>query len=429
MEQLTDIIFELSDKIWDYAEVDFDTKKSCDAFVEILEKYNFKIERPFVTLEHGFKATWGNASPAIGFLVEYDALHGLSQKAHIDYKESNPAQDAGHACGHNLLGSAVLLSALKLQNYLKKHQLDGSVIVYGCPAEEKGYGKSIIAKHKGFDDSDVLLTWHPSNQTSLWQDKTLAVNTYIFNFKGVSTHAAFSPEKGRSALKASELMNIGANYLREHTPDDVRIHYAYLDSGNISPNVVQDKTSLHYYVRAFDQVVLKDISNRLIDVAKGAAIMTQTQMDYTFESSCKPLLPNETLSKVMYQSLEKYLPLQYTEEAVTFAKTLSENKISPINCELQPYEINKLSYISTDVGDASYQVPTCQFFMACEPRDSEMHSWKWTANGKSVFAHEGIVYAANILFDTAQKLIKNPKIIEQAQRELYSKRKSDLSLR
>ncbi len=405
------IALTLSDKIWDLAEVKFDTKESCDLYVEILEKYGFTVERPYLGIDHAFKASWGEEGPTLGFLAEYDALDGISQKDGVYEPTSIESKYSSHACGHNLLGSAVLLSVLNLQKELNDNK-KAQLVLYGCPAEESGYAKAILAKEGAFDNLDLALTWHPHYINALWQDNTLAVNSLIVSFKGQSSHAAMAPEQGRSALDACELMNIGVNYLREHIKDDVRIHYAYLNAGGKSPNVVQKEAELNYFIRSFDQNTLNEVTERVRDIAKGAALMSDTTVSIEVESTCSSLLPNETLSKIVYKHLK---PTNYSEDALNEVMKFN-TKISNYNV-IEPFSIDKLLYASTDVGDVSQVVPTCQFFLACEPYETPMHSWQWAANGKSKLAHEGIIKAAKVLEKSALECINNPDIIKQALHE------------
>lgn len=406
------MIEELSDTIWDLAEVKFDTKVSCDLFVEILNNYGFIVERPYLDIEHAFKATWGEGQNSIGFLAEYDALDGISQQAHSFVPKQDINMKSSHACGHNLLGSAVLLAVLDLQEELQRNPKNAQIVIYGCPAEESGYAKALLAQRGAFDSLDMALTWHPHYINALWQDKTLAVTSLKITFQGQSSHAAMAPEQGRSALDSCELMNIGVNYLREHVKDDVRIHYAYLNAGGSSPNIVHKEASLIYFVRSFNQDTLDHTVKRVKEIAKGAAMMSDTTLHIELDASCASLLPNKVLSEVVYKHLK---PSEYSSEALDIAQKFNPN-IEKFKT-LQEFKIDDYLYASTDVGDVSQKVPTCQFFLACEPYDCPMHSWQWAANGKSVLAHEGIIKAAKVLYDSALECIDNPQIIQKAKLE------------
>lgn len=405
-------VLTLSDKIYDLAEVKFDTKESCDLYVDILLEYGFEVERPYLGVEHAFKAIWGTHGPQLGFLAEYDALDGISQEAGVYEPKARKDKSSAHACGHNLLGSALLLSVLDLQKTLRDENKEARLVLFGTPAEESGYAKAILANKGAYNDLDLAFTWHPHYINALWQDRTLAVNALNISFSGQSSHAAMAPELGRSALDACEMMNIGANYLREHVKDDVRIHYAYVNAGGHSPNVVQKEAQLIYFIRSMDQNSLNNTTQRIKTIAQGAALMSETTVIITTDSTCASLLPNTTLSKVVYAHLK---PTPYSEEALLEVKNYHPN-VSAFT-SVEPFRTDGLLYASTDVGDVSQVVPTCQFFLACEPYGTPMHSWQWAANGKSLMAHEGIIKAAKVLHDSALECINHPQIIKEAQAE------------
>lgn len=407
----------LSHKIWDFAEVEFETPQSSLACVELLESENFKIEKALGNVEHSFKAVWGNEGPRVAILVEVDALQGMSQKSGITYQEINQDQENGHACGHNLLGSAAILGALKLRDTLLEKNLKCQIEVYGCPAEESGYGKAIMADNGVFDGVDFAIAWHPNTINGLWCDETLAVRIYEVTFKGKSAHAAGAPETGYSALDACELLNVGMNYYREHTPDGTRIHYAYLNAGGKAANVVQGETTLSYYLRSFSNEVLDTMEDRFRDMVKGASLMSRTTYEIIEKSKCKGFKPNTVLANTLYEVMEAYGPLEYSDKAKEFASSLSVIEGKNIETKLETKSIGNKSMVSTDVGDVSQVVPTAQFFLACEPMGTPMHSWQWTANGKSEYAYEGIEHASEIIKDFVIKIVENPTLLKQAQEE------------
>lgn len=408
----------LSHNIWDYAEVEFETEKSSQACIDVLSKHGFIIEKSVANLEHSFVATYGTKGPIIGILVEFDALSGMSQVSGSSEKLVNDSQQNGHACGHNLLGSAGILAALKLKNILLEKNLNATIKVFGCPAEESGYGKAIMADAGIFNTTDCALCWHPNTINGLWSDKTLAVRIYEVTFFGQSAHAAGAPESGFSALDACELLNIGMNYYREHTPDGTRIHYAYIDAGGKAANVVQANATMSYYLRSFSNDTLDIMENRFRKMVEGASLMSGTTYEIKLKSQCKGFNPNTTLSNIMYEVMENYGPLDYSEQAIKDAAKLSVVEGVDINVTLEPKSIGNLSMVSTDVGDVSQVIPTVQFFLACEPMGTPMHSWQWTSNGKSEYAYEGIEHASNILALTALEIIKRPNVLVEATKEI-----------
>ncbi len=376
----------LSDEIWELKEVKFETKESAKQMAKILQEHGFSIEFGVADLENAFVASYGTTGPAVGFLAEYDALEGV-----------------GHACGHNLLGTGSALAGIIAKEY--QEEFDGSfqVKVYGCPAEESGYGKSIMARAGIFDDVDLVLTWHPNNFTQIWADETLAVRQAEFEFKGIASHAAGAPEVGRSALDACELMNVGVNYLREHVPSSVRMHYAYLDAGGTSANVVQDHAKLYYFVRDETLDGVNDVLKRVEKVAEGAALMTETNLSIAYDGQCQSYNANVVLSNILHESLKTLGPIDFKAKASEYDSRI-----------LEPVYHQK-GMVSTDVGDVSWVAPTAQAFIACEPILYPMHSIQWAKNGKTDIAHKGIKKAGEVLALTAIKVITNEELLNQVQ--------------
>ena len=365
MEKYKDALISISDAIFDFKEVEFDVPKSSKLIQDFLEENGFEIERNVAGLAHAFVASYGSGSPVVGILGEFDALDGI-----------------GHACGHNLLGTGALGAVLLVKDRLKTQ---GTIKYFGCPAEESGYGKAIMVKAGVFDGVSAALTWHPHHKTAVWTRPSLAVQQTFFKFNGVSAHAALSPDLGRSALDAAELMNIGCNYLREHVRDSVRIHYSYLDVGGKSPNVVQSDAMLNYFVRAAQRDELESVQKRVEDVARGAALMSGVSLEIIEGSSCENFVAN---------------------------KVLSDRLKSIVACDVEN-DFDTIEAISTDVGDVSQCVPTAQVFIECEPYPFPMHSIEWVENGKSDQAHSGIFKAAQVLSTLALELFENEALLEE----------------
>lgn len=379
-------IFALSDAIWQFSEVRFETPHSADAMTALLYDEGFNITRPLATLDHAFMAHFGSEGPIIGFLAEYDALG-----------------EANHGCGHNLLGSGSCLAALICKAMMEELELKYQVRVYGCPAEESGYGKGIMNEQGVFDDLAICLTWHPNTFTQVWADKTLAVQQVQFDFQGIASHAAGAPEQGRSALDAAELMNIGVNYLREHVSDDVRIHYAYLNAGGPSANVVPDQASLYYFIRAKSLHDVDAVVERVKKIAYGAAQMTETNVLIKSDGRCKSYNANHILSKQLHQAILDLGPILSTN------KHYDQTIKNPV--------FNQTGFVSTDVGDVSWTVPTAQIFIACEPIGFPMHAREWHDQGRSSYAHQGIVKAGSVLALAGLRTLLNPDEMAAVQSE------------
>ena len=240
----------LSQQIWQYAELAFQETKSVQALTQLLEEEGFAVTAGLAGIPTAFSASYGQGKPVIGILGEYDALPSLSQKAGCNHREELVPGGAGHGCGHNLLGVGSAAAAIAVKDYLQESGQEGTVIFYGCPAEENGSAKVYLSRDGVFQGLDAVFTWHPGSNNSIMGEHSLAAVSVVYRFHGRATHAAGQPHLGRSALDACELMNVGVNYLREHMIQEARIHYAYRDAGGAAPNVVQDHAALYYFIRA-----------------------------------------------------------------------------------------------------------------------------------------------------------------------------------
>lgn len=439
------VFTEAADQIWGTPETRFRTTESVKPFLEILEREGFSVETGVANMAHSFVATYGSGHPVIGILAEYDALGNLSQVADLGEQKAEVTGGNGHGCGHNLLGTGALAGAVGIKDLMEEEQLTGTIKLFGCPAEESGYGKAFMARDGIFDCLDVALAWHPMDNSAAWGLSSLAVYQIYYNFKGISAHAAAAPEQGRSALDAAELMNIGVQFLREHIIDEGRIHYAFMDVGGESANVVQPTASLYYFIRAPKLEQAEAIYKRVNKIAEGAALMTETDLEIVFDSACANYLPNQAMTTAMYENLKKYGNLQLTAEdqaysqryfdslddatkaglvarARQFFPTATEEEItrlatSPVLDEIGPLVFSDATSGSTDVGDVSWVCPTAQVLVGCEPQGTPPHSWQWVANGKSSVAHKGLLAAGKTIATTAYDLLTNPELVEQAKAE------------
>ena len=313
---------QMSDEIWNFAEIALAETKSCALQAEFLEGEGFTITRDIGNLPTAFMAEWGSRSPVIGFLGEYDALPTLSQKAEPD--QSPVVGGApGHGCGHNLLGTASLAAAHALKAWLEMTGREGTVRYYGCPAEEIGAGKVFMAQAGAFDDLDACFTWHPGATNTAWAGSSLAIDHIKFRFFGKTAHAAASPELGRSALDAVELTNIGVNYLREHVMESARIHYVITNGGG-QPNVVPEEAEVWYYVRAPERADLEPITAWVRKIARGAEMMTETRLEEHDFHGLHNYLPNQVLTNLMVDVMNEIEPLEFTDEEQAFASQVLE---------------------------------------------------------------------------------------------------------
>lgn len=423
----------LSDRIWGMPELAYTEYRSVAEHRAMLAAEGFAITDEPAGIPTAVIGEAGTGGPVFAFLGEYDALPGLSQEAGLAEPKPLPGPGFGHGCGHNMLGSAALLAATAFKNYLAENNLPGTVRYYGCPAEEGGAAKAFMVRDGLFSDVDAAITWHPAAITRVDDAKSLANTRIDFTFEGRASHAAASPHLGRSALDAIELMNVGVNYLREHVPSDSRIHYAYIDAGGIAPNVVQAKATIRYAVRSRDIHAMKSLNERVMNVARGAAMMTDTQVRIRILSAVSNLLGNTPLERTMFSNMQRLGPVDFDEEDRRYARqiqaTLSDEDIlndyarsgalrrpdTPLCDFLVPLEAQGEPMIgSTDVGDVSWAVPTVQARVATHAIGTPGHSWQITAQGKSPAAHKGLVYAAKVMAGTAVDLLHDRAKLDDA---------------
>lgn len=418
---------EIAHKIWGLAEMGYLEEQSSALLQETLSSAGFSIDKGIAGIPTAFKAEYGSGYPVIAILGEYDALPGLSQEAVPEKKSAGGA--AGHACGHHLFGTASTAAAISVKDWMEKNNIKGTIRFYGCPAEEGGSGKVYMVREGVFDDVDVALHWHPGSGNAASAGAALANKSAKFRFHGVSAHAAGAPEKGRSALDGVEAMNAMVNMMREHVPEDARIHYVITNGGK-APNVVPDFAEVYYYARHNTREVVVDIFDRMVKAAEGAALGTGTTMEYEMIGGTHELLPNLTVQKIMYDNLVKVGGVTYTNEEKAFAEKISETlgkgapDISTAQI-VQPYKETAQAYGSTDVGDVSYTVPTAGLGTATWVPGTPAHSWQAVAAGGMSIGSKGMMVAAKTLALTAMDIFESPKTIEAAKKELEERRGKD----
>lgn len=440
----------LAKEIWDYAELSYEEFKSSAALIKALKDQGFEVEEGIADMPTAFKASYkcGSGKPVIGLLAEYDALSGLSQKAACPKQEAIEPGGSGHGCGHNLIGAGCYAAAVALKEYFIAHSIDGTVVFFGCPAEEGAGSKQFIARAGYFDDVDFAYTWHPATVNEVGSKGSVAIMGANFIFDGVAAHAGGAPHLGRSALDAVELMNVGANYLREHMIDAARIHYAYSDPGGTAPNVVQSHAVIKYEVRAPKVNQVQELFTRLVDVAKGAALMTGTKMQYEITMAFSDYVPNRTLGVLMDECMRELGAPEWTEEeyalATEFLRTYNRSTMQGIRESLEEYfspdELDKAlqkpldniihpfnpketgySSGSTDVGDVGYATPTVMIHVATACLGNVGHSWQNTAFSCSEIGIKGMLRAGEMLCLGALRTLEQPELIDRAKEELRRK--------
>jgi len=422
VDRRADQIRSVNKSIWELAEVGLQERKSSRLLIDALTEAGFSIKEGVSGMPTAFVASYGEGQPVIGILAEYDALPGMSQQV-APVREPVAEGGAGHACGHSGLGAGALGAALAVRAALEKHDLPGTIRLYGTPAEETVIGKVYMTLDDQFDDLDVCLHWHPGNKNEAWSGSSKALVSAKFTFLGTPSHASVSPESGRSALDAVELMNVGANFMREHLKEDARMHYVIIDGGG-QPNVVPPTATVWYFVRANEHRDVEFNFRWLQDIARGAALMTRTEMQVVVDTDCHEIIPNAPLADVITRNLQLLGAPQFSADEQAFARRLQAPLTAQFGSEF-PLAIDDRihranvgssapSKGSTDVGDISWRVPTCGLRTTCFVAESPGHSWQNVASIGSTIGEKGIVYAAKVLALTALDLFEDPQLVSAA---------------
>ncbi len=412
---------EVARDIWNYAELGFLETKSTSRLQTVLKDADFKIETGIAGMPTAFLATYGSGGPVIGILAEFDALPGLSQDS-VAFKKPIVEGGAGHACGHHLFGTASTAAAVTLKDWLIKNKKQGTIKVFGTPAEEGGSAKVYIVRDGLFDDVDVVLHWHPSDNNDASPESCLAIKQGMFRFYGRSAHAAAAPQAGRSALDGAEAMNYMVNMMREHIPQESRIHYV-ISKGGLAANVVPDFAEMEYMVRHPDARVVEELWNRIVKCAEGAATGSETTMKYEVISGSYNLLRNETLARLMNNNLKLVGGVNYTADEVEFAKNIQSTftfKAPAITTaqNVEPFKTDGFFYASTDVGDITWVVPTTGLGTATWVPGTPAHSWQAVAAGNTNIGFKAMINAAKTIAMTGIDIFNNPTIVDKAKKEL-----------
>jgi aminobenzoyl-glutamate utilization protein B len=412
-------------QIWTFAEVGYMEEKSSALLQSELKNAGFTVKPGVAGEPTAFIAEYGSGKPVIAILGEFDALPGLSQDS-VPERKPLRAGGPGHGCGHHLFGTASVASAIVLKQWMQTNNVKGTLRMIGTPAEEGGSGKVYMVRDGVFNDVDAVIAWHPGDDNSVTGERSMANITGKFRFHGISSHAAAAPERGRSALDGVEAMDFMTNYLREHIPDGTRIHYVITNGGR-APNVVPDEAEVYYYVRHVDMAVVKDVWNRVVNAAKGAALGTGTTYDLQLVGSVYSLLPNETLAKVQQRALERVGGYTYTPDERAFAERLQKSDAFtavPLEttAKVKPLSIGAAGVASTDVGDVSWVVPTTQLSAATWVPGTSAHSWQAVAAGGTTIGYKGMMVAAKAMALTGAELFSSPATVEAAKAELVAKR-------
>ena len=443
IEEKKQLVAGVADQIWEYAELSLQEVQSAALYVRVLRQEGFAVEEGICGIPTAFSASFGTGRPVIGILAEYDALSGLSQQGGCPVRRELTPGGTGHGCGHHLLGAGALAAALGVKHYLQQTGHPGTVVLYGCPGEEGGAAKAFMAREKLWYGLDAALTWHPDDCNEVATGSSNACIQVQYTFHGVAAHAAGDPEKGRSALDAVSLMNLGVQFLREHMEPQARIHYAVTDTGGCSPNVVQARASVLYMVRSDRVKKALELQARVDKIAEGAALMTETSCRRKFIDGLAETIPNHALEALLYRNFSEVGVPVYTGEEQAFAAALAATyeaegylpgvgrqdagyaaavkamkPAGAMNDVLLPmYQGEAFSPGSTDVGDVSWQCPTAQLHVAAWPNGCPGHSWQNVSCGKTSIGHKAALCAGKVLCAAAVDLLEQPELLQAAHRE------------
>ena len=451
VQEKSPLIVDINQNVWQFSESRFEEVKSCRFISGILEKEGFQVSRNIPDMPTAFVARYGTGSPVIGITAEYDALPGLNQQAGVAHESPDLSRKNGHGCGHSALGAGAVGAALAVKEWLKEHPGKGTVVLLGTPGEESGYGKIHMLRRHCFDSLDVVLSWHPFDMNHAWGRRALGVHYIQFKFLGIASHAGGAPEKGRSAVDAAELTNVGINYLREHVSTQTRMHYAWLDSGPSAANVVPAHAALSYYLRTTNIQEGRETLERMVNVARGAALMTGTTMEFEVIGGAYDFLPNPTVNQVLsdafvemggpefgeeeFETARRFidaLPADKRAEAIEAGAhhdgiTPEEFARRPLSVQVEPYTPNDNTFltISFDLGDISHLIPTAQIYVAVGPPQTGLHTWQQAALAGTSIGDKAAEAAARAIALTSIRLYMDPSLVDQAKNELKETEKEE----
>jgi aminobenzoyl-glutamate utilization protein B len=427
----------ISDKLWEFAELGLIEFKSSDLLAGELERHGFRVEKGIAGMPTAFVASWGDSKPVIGIMGEYDALPGLSQKK-VPHKEPVEVGRPGHGCGHNIHGTSGVAAAIAVKKTMAKHGLEGTIKFFGCPAEENFSGKIFMVRDGYFCGVDAVISHHPGTMNAATLESCLALNSVKYHFHGKTAHAGGSPDQGRSALDAVELMNVGVNFLREHIIQDARIHYM-IERGGQQPNIVPDYARSWYYIRAPERGQVNFIYDWALDIAAGAAQMTRTELQHELLTGIYNIIPNRALAETIIRNMREIGTPQYTDKEIQFAEDIAKSIEPEMKREQlrkskrpgweklvdklmddevpDPWGEGEVSHGSTDVADVSWQTPTVEFNSATWVLGTPGHSWQNVAQSGVGLGHKSLIFTAKVMAATTLDLLTDEKLLEDVKNE------------
>lgn len=428
VDEKAEIFCGISDALWDEAELSFAEFKAAERIAKVLEEEGFSVKRGIAGIPTAFVATYGNGAPYLGVLAEYDALSGMSQVACATEKMSIPGKDTAHGCGHNLFAGGSVAAAFAMKSYIEKTG-KGSITLFGCPGEEGAGGKVFMAREGVFDGTDAVVSWHPECMYMVRTRPALATVEVDYSFEGIAAHAGAAPHKGRSALDAVELMNVGCNFLREHMELTSRIHYAIIDAGGTAPNQVQSHAVVRYLIRAVNSVGVQELHERVDRIAQGAALMTDTTVTAKVTSAFSDLITIPTLQATANEAMHDIPVPVATPEEMAYGKALQKTfKLTPEQAAHPPFATSVLDPAppvahggSTDTADVSWVCPTVQMHIGTSVIGTPGHSWQNVSQNRGSYAKKAMLYAGKAVAGTLIRLVENPELLQQAKAEHLEK--------
>jgi aminobenzoyl-glutamate utilization protein B len=409
--------------LWENPELGYLETRSAALLSEALAEEGFTVEAGVAGIPTAFTASWGEGGPVIGILGEYDALPGMSQAA-VPREEPRVDGAPGHACGHHLFGAGSLAAAVAVKDWLQSTGTPGTIRFYGTPAEEGGSGKVYMVRAGLFDDVDAVISWHAGDANTANPGTNLATISGKFRFSGRSAHAAAAPERGRSALDGVEAMNAMGNMLREHTTEPTRIHYVITDGGS-APNIVPKSAEVYYVVRHEEVDEVRSVWSRIVRIAEGAAMGTETSMSYEIIGGTYPRLPNEALATVLHENLSRVGGVAYSPDELAFGREIQATLGGQLPALEAAAQVEPMRFTrgkaSADTGDVSWTVPMAAMRAATWVPGTPAHSWQAVAAGGTSIGYKGMMVAAKTLALSAIDLYTQPALLEQARDEFLQR--------
>lgn len=424
IEEKQEAFCALSDALWDEPELGFGEVRAVERLTALLEGEGFRVTRGVAGIPTAFTATYGSGRSALGILAEYDGLAGMSQAPCVAQRQPIPGKDKNHSCGHNLFAGGSVAAAVAVKAYLERTG-KGSITLFGCPAEEGGGGKVFMARAGVFSHTDAIVSWHPEKIYMVRTRPALANVKVDYTFEGIAAHAGADPHRGRSALDAAELMNVGVNFLREHMEPTSRVHYAFLDAGGTAANMVQSHARLQYMIRAVNAPAVRELQARVDRIAQGAALMTDTTVTSRVVSAYADLITIPTLQQVANEAMHD-IPLPVpTREELAYGRALQETMgLSDRELAQPPFADRVLDPAppvahggSTDTADVSWNCPTVQMHIGSWVLGTPGHSWQSASQCRGSYAKRSMLYAGKAVAGTLLRLFDDPALIEQARAE------------